>query len=74
MKCTFCGDTDECCPCNDPCRKCGEPEALCRCVALCSECNFLVVANVEDRPCKGLYCSLSRFDPDTKRFWLEDCF
>ena len=70
--CTFCGDTDGCCPCNDPCEDCGEAEALCRCVHLCDVCNLLLVANVEMQPCKGLQCRSLRWERASDKFWLDD--
>ena len=54
--CTFCGDRDQCCPCNDVCRHCGEVEARCACLWICGVCLLLCGGALETQPCRGLMC------------------
>ena len=68
--CTFCGDRDGCCPCNDICDGCGEVEARCVCLAICDECLLLIGRTIGDQPCRGLKCQQLRWDATCGR-WRE---
>jgi hypothetical protein len=54
--CIFCGDPDDCCPCNDRVECCGDIEAHCCCVRPCDLCGLLIVPMVNTRPCAGRLC------------------